>query len=69
MSNAYERGRAAGYAEAVERERHGDATVEDNDPTTWFVTPAPGDPSDADLPEYERGWNAGWAEFFAGRES
>lgn len=63
----YKRGRTAGWNEAVEREHNGDATIDDNDPSTWFVTPAPGDPVDADLAEYERGWNDGWNEYFAAR--
>lgn len=63
----YERGHAAGYAEAVKREYLGDATPGDtDDATTWFAT-APGTTTDADLPEYERGWNAGWAEYVAAR--
>jgi hypothetical protein len=61
----YERGHAAGYAEAIERERLGDATA-DTDPSTWFTT-TPGDPTDADLAEYERGWTAGWTEYLTAR--
>ena len=61
----YERGHAAGYAEAVEREHLGDATAGD-DHTPWFTT-APGDPCDANLAEYERGWAAGWHEYLTAR--
>lgn len=61
----YERGHAAGYAAAVEREHLGDATASD-DPTTWFAVPA-GEP-ETDAAEYERGWTAGWHEYFAGRD-
>lgn len=64
MPSTYERGHAAGYAEAVEREHLGDATTGD-DPTTWFSMPA-GEP-DAGAAEYERGWNAGWHEYLDAR--
>lgn len=58
----YERGHAAGYAEAAEREHLHDADRTD-DPTTWFTLPS-GEPDDAD---YERGWTAGWNEYFTAR--
>lgn len=63
--SAYERGRAAGYAAAVDREHSGDATGTKDGPT-WFAVP-PGE--DGPAAEYERGWLAGWADYFDGREN
>lgn len=60
----YERGHAAGYAEAIEREHLGDATTDD-DHATWFSMPA--DEPRLDAVEYERGWAAGWHEYLSTR--
>lgn len=60
----YERGHAAGYTEAIEREHLGDA-ADGDDYTTWFSMPA-GEP-DLDANEYERGWAAGWHEYLTAR--
>lgn len=62
MTSAYDRGHDAGFAAAVDREHNGDATSADEG-ATWFAT-APGV---SDPAEFERGWLAGWAEFFEGR--
>lgn len=62
LSAAYTQGRAAGYAEAVAREREGDATSAD-DAATWFTA----EPGQDDVGAYERGFLAGFAEYFDGR--
>lgn len=63
-TDAYEQGRAAGYAEAVEREREDDATSAD-DAGTWFTAT----PGQADVDTYETGFLAGFAAYFeVGRE-
>ena len=61
-TDAYTQGHAAGYREAVERDHAGDATSAD-DAATWFAMP----PGETDPDTYERGFLAGWAEFFEGR--
>ena len=60
--DAFTLGHEAGYREAVEREHTGDATSAD-DAATWFAAPT----GVANPAEYERGFLAGWAEFFEGR--
>lgn len=65
MSTTYGRGHAAGYAAAVDRETSGDATNA-TDGSTWFVMPADEDGPAAD---YERGFVAGFADYFEGRRA
>lgn len=61
VKTAHDRGFAHGYAEAVERARLDEATAEDG--PTWFAVPAGAVP-DADIDDYERGYLAGWSEYF-----
>jgi hypothetical protein len=63
-ADAYERGHAAGYAEAVHRETAGDAAAGDA-AATWFTLPA--DVAAAAAGDYETGFTAGWLDYFAGR--
>ncbi|MCK8671616.1 hypothetical protein M1M07_10855 [Rhodococcus sp. HM1] len=63
MTTAYAQGHAAGFREASERDHLGDATSGD-DAATWFTAPV-GQP---DVDDYERGFVAGFAEYFAGRD-
>ncbi|USC18463.1 hypothetical protein [Rhodococcus sp. 11-3] len=67
-ASAYDRGHAAGYAAAVDREHAGDATAEDADNgVVWFTIPAD-EHLDADAAtEYERGWVLGWSEYLSTR--
>lgn len=60
--DAFTLGYEAGYREAVERDHTGDATSAD-DATTWLAAPT----GVANPDQFERGWLAGWAEFFEGR--
>jgi hypothetical protein len=64
MPTTYGQGHVAGYAEAVLREREGDATSGD-DAATWFTA----SPGQIEVDQYERGWMAGFSEYFAGRVS
>jgi hypothetical protein len=59
-TTTYDRGRAAGYAEALEREDDG---AREQDGPTWFSCPV----AEQDGDEYERGWLDGWAEYMAAR--
>lgn len=58
--NAFDQGHAAGLVEAAERHRIGDATSAD-DAETWFTAPV-GQP---DPEDFERGFLAGFAAYFA----
>lgn len=59
----FDRGRAAGYAEAVDRESTGDAASA-ADASTWFAVPAGAASDDAAAAEYKSGFVAGWAAHF-----
>ena len=62
MTSTYDRGHAAGYAAAVDREHTGDASSAEDGPV-WFALP----PGEIDAAAYESAWLAGWAEYFEGR--
>lgn len=62
VTSAYERGQAAGHAEAAERAHIGDA-ISAEDAATWFTAPV----GLTDVDEYERGFVAGFGRYFAGR--
>ncbi|CDZ87487.1 hypothetical protein QM787_22260 [Rhodococcus ruber] len=64
MNSHYQRGHAAGYAAAVERAHHGDATADDAEQGQLWLTTEPGQCLDeAAAAEYERGFCDGWAEY------
>lgn len=68
MTTAYDRGHAAGYRAALDREHAGDVTAEDADQgAVWFAMPAGEQLDDATTTEYERGWLLGWAEYLSHR--
>lgn len=57
-TTAFTQGYDAGYAEAVERQRLGDADTA-HDASMWFTAPV-GQPH---VEEYERGFLAGFADY------
>ncbi|PND53554.1 MULTISPECIES: hypothetical protein [Rhodococcus] len=67
MSSPYQRGHAAGYAAAVDRAHHGDATADDAERGQIWLTTEPGERLDnAAAAEYECGFVDGWAEYLEG---